>query len=160
MKLSLQKTSSGLIPITEKGRAWIANLDPAAVIEANLPDEVIGTVPMLRTWRKWMTETAAEMNRRGCHMPMYVDHKGQPQGQRPMNGDDAHELFTSTYLGVDEQGRRKSWSLSDKEDEVQASMGDRLHAMDTHVQWCLERGIKLTIPRNGEYYKYREASAS
>lgn len=156
MKITLQKGPHGLIPTTIKGKRWYAGLEIGAVVEAKLPEEVAGTVPMLRTWMKWMAETAQAMSARGCKMPLYIDSSGKHHGERAFCQDDAHALFTSTYLGVDESGKRKSWSLSSADDEVQASMGDRLHAMDTHVQWCLERGIKLTIPRNSEYQSYRQ----
>lgn len=156
MKITLTRSPKGLYPDTEKGRQWLLGLEMGAIVEASFPDETIGTVPMLRTWRKWMAETAAFMAARGCTMPHYIDKDGKHHGTRPFNADDAHELFTSTYLGVDEHGRRKSWSLTSADNEIQASMGDRLHAMDTHLQWALEKGIKLTIPRKSEYQQYRD----
>jgi hypothetical protein len=155
MKLTLKKSPYGLVPDTDKGKQWLLGLDMGAVVEANMPDETQGTIPMLRTWRKWMGETAAFMAARGCTMPHYIDSSGKHHGTRPFNADDAHELFTSTYLGVDEEGKRKSWSLTSADTEVQASMGDRLHAMDTHLLWCMEKGIKLTIPRKSEYQQLR-----
>lgn len=160
MKLSLRNTHNGLVPIDEKGREWKGGLQLGAIVDANFPDESAGTVPMLRTWYKWMDETAREMARRGCTMPLFVDSRGRTRGSRPFKKEDAHDLFTSMYLGVDEQGRRKSWTMSDNENEVQASMEDRLWAMDRHLEWCAERGIKLTIPRNSEYQKHREAQAA
>lgn len=160
MKIMLKKSPYGLYPVTDRGQQWLASQELGAEFEATMPNESLGTVPMLRTWRKWMAETARHMAASGCTMPMYIDKHGEHHGRRPFNADDAHELFTSLYLGTDEHGRRKSWSLSSNDDEVQASMGDRLWAMDQHVIWCTERGIKLTIPRNSEYQKHREEQAA
>jgi len=156
LKVLLKKSPYGLYPESEKGKQWLIGLDMGAIIEANFPDESVGTIPMLRTWRKWMQETATAMCHHGCTMPLYIDSKGIPHGKRPYNADDAHEQFTSVYLGVDEEGRRKSWSMTSDDSEVQASMGDRLHAMQTHQEWCMEKGIKLTIPRNSEYRQQME----
>lgn len=113
-----------------------------------------GSVPMLRTWRGWMGETAEYMAASGCTMPGYIDSKGNAHGKRPFNADDAHELFTMRWLGSDENGNRYSWKMRDKSGEVTpAPKSKRLYAMDKHLAWATERGIKLTVPRDGEYAK-------
>jgi hypothetical protein len=160
VKLTLKKTIFGFSAVTPEGQKYLDQLQLNDEVEVSVADGNPGSWPMLKTWRKWMDETAREMSRRGCTMPLYTDSKGVSHGTRPFKADDAHDLFTSTYLGTDEQGRRKTWSLTDKRDEVQASKGDRLWAMDMHVQWCLERGIKLTIPSNSEYRKLHQQQAA
>ena len=106
---------------------------------------------MLRTWRGWMNETAIHMAAAGCTMPLYIDSNGVPHGTRPFRADDAHDLFTSMWLGCDEEGKRYSWAMSKNGDANLAPFSKRLYAMDKHVAWCAERGIKITIPRQGEY---------
>lgn len=111
-----------------------------------------GSTPMLRTWRKWMAETAQYMAASGCSMPGYIDRRGEPHGRRPFNADDAHELFTMRWLGSDEKGNRYSWKMRDNSGEVTpAPKSKRLYAMDKHLAFATERGIKLTVPREGEY---------
>lgn len=155
MKLTLKKSPYGLYPVTEAGQKYYSQLEQGAEVEVSVADGNPGSWPMLKTWRKWMGETAAFMAAQGCTMPHYIDSKGKHHGKREFTGDDAHDLFTSTYLGTDENGKRKTWSLTDKDDEIQASKWDRLWAMDSHVTWCAERGIKLTIPDNSEYRKLK-----
>lgn len=159
MKLTLKKSPYGLYPVTDTGKQYLAALEMGIEVEVSVADGNPGSWSMLKTWRKWMAETAAEMARRGCTMPLYIDSQGNRHGSRPFKADDAHDLFTATYLGTDENGKRKTWSLTDKDDEVQASKWDRLHAMDMHVIWCAERGIKLTIPDNSEYRKLQREAA-
>lgn len=155
MKVTLRRAEHGLVPANDKGTKFFEGLAVGDELLANFPDEFAGTIPMLRTWRKWMQETATAMCHYGCTMPLFVDSKGVPHGTRPYSAEDAHIQFTSVYLGVDEQGRRKSWSMSESMEEVQASAGDRLWAMDQHLQWCAEKGIKLTIPVKSEYFKHK-----
>lgn len=145
-----------LLPECEKAREEVAKLKIGGIAHVEFSDKDPGSVNMLRTWRGWMGETARHMAHMGCTMPLYIDSQGNPHGSRPFNADDAHELFTSKYLGSDESGRRKSWTMSRKDDgTVQASIGDRLWAMDRHLEWATEKGIKLTIPRNSEYTKLK-----
>lgn len=160
MKLTLKKTIFGFIAITEAGQKYFELLQLGDEFEASVADGNPGSWPMLKTWRKWMDETAREMSRRGCTMPTYIDPEGVSHGTRAFKADDAHDLFTSMYLGTDNEGRRKTWSLTDKDGEIQASKGDRLWAMQMHVDYCMERGIKLTIPSNSEFRKLQEAQAA
>jgi hypothetical protein len=115
-----------------------------------------GSKSMLNTWMMWMDETAAFMRGQGVTMSQYIDSKGEHHGTRMFKKEDAHDLFTSKYLGKDEEGLRKTWSMTKSGEESQASIGDRLHAMDTHAEWCVQRGINLTIPRDGQYRKLKE----
>jgi hypothetical protein len=156
MKLTLKKSMYGLYPTTDAGKKYWDMLRLNDEVEVTVADGNPGSWPMLKTWMKWMSETAAHMSAQGCTMPLYIDSKGNHHGKRAFEQRDAHDLFTSLYLGTDEDGRRKTWSLTDKDGEIQASKGDRLHAMDQHVQWCAERGIKLTIPTNSEYRKLQQ----
>lgn len=104
--------------------------------------------PMKKTWRMWMRETAEWMARNGATMPLCM-RNGQPWGSRPFSEQDAHELFVKTHLGVDANGERYKTASGDR--------GQMLHMMDKHLAWCTERGIMLTIPREGEYMQYKEA---
>ncbi len=145
-----------LIADDEEAEKRVSELKEGEVISFSEVNKNPGTVNMLKTWRGWMKETATAMNHYGCSMPMYIDSKGLPHGKRPYNEGDAHEQFTSLYLGVDENGKRKSWVMSKNGDEIQASIGDRLWAMDRHLEWCTERAIKLTIPKKSEYMKLKQ----
>lgn len=105
--------------------------------------------PMKKTWRMWMRETADWMAGNGATMPLCM-RDGQPWGSRPFNEQDAHELFVSHHLGVDEKGERYKTADGDK--------GQMLLMMDKHVAWATERGLMLTIPQDGEYMKLKSAS--
>lgn len=153
MLINLTKTSTGLVPKNQQAFEALEKYENGADVDVQIKPESTGTVPMLKTWRGWMNETALAMRHYGCTMPLYVDKDGNPKGSRPYSSQDAHEHFTSVYLGVDELGRRKSWSMSKDPDFIQASMADRLWAMNTHLDWCSEKGIKLTIPENSEFRK-------
>lgn len=145
-----------VLPTTDEAKAQLLSRE-GMVIEIDLDPKDPGSINMLRTWRGWMKETAIWMQHRGCTMPLFVDSKGNPHGSRPYNEKDAHEQFTSLYLGIDEQGRRKSWSMEKNDPaSVQASIGDRLWAMDQHLAWCTDKGVKLTIPRKSEYRKLKQ----
>ena len=154
--MKLQKVNGTFICFDDAATIESARVADRQVIDVEIVNDDTGSVNMLRTWRGWMNETATAMNHWGCTMPLYVDSDGLPHGKRPYTGNDAHEQFTSVYLGVDENGARKSWTLSRKPDgTVLASIGDRLWAMDTHLAWCAEKGVKLTIPRKSEYRKLK-----
>lgn len=106
---------------------------------------------MKGTWRMWMRETAKAMAARDVRMDV-VNAKGQVIGSRPINENDAHELFMYQWGGVDATGERCH-------QEDRDNKGLMLHIMDKHVQFCVERGIKLTIPRDGEYMKLQNEAA-
>ena len=104
--------------------------------------------PMKKTWRMWMSETAAWMAERGATMPLVVRADGSFSGSRKFTPEDAHELWVRTWLGVDENGDRYKTASDDK--------AQMLHMMNRHVQWAAERGLSLTIPKDGEYKKLNE----
>lgn len=155
-KGNFRVTKSGFEPIDAEALVIHRKLDVGTFVELEHKDRSRGTVPMLRTWRGWMRETARHMARHGCTMPLMFDKDGNPFGSRPFNEYDAHELFTSRFLGVDEFGRRKSWAMNPEGDEeVTATMADRLWCMDRMMEWAAEKGINLTIPRNSQYEEER-----
>lgn len=153
-ELKFQVFHEGLKPADTETSDFVRKLQPGSFVELEYKDKTRGTVPMLRTWRGWMREVARHMSHYGCSMPLYFTAEGKPVGKRPFNKDDAHELFCSKFLGVDDEGRRKSWGMSqddNPEEVVRASTGDRLWAMDCMLEYAVEKGIKLTIPKNSEY---------
>lgn len=104
---------------------------------------------MARLWRSWMDITAEHMAANGAVMPLMIDKHGNPYGTRKFNAQDAHELFTSQWLGLNEKGERLSWKKS--EGDNVADKGQRYIAMMKHQNWCIEKGINLPVPRNSEY---------
>ena len=104
---------------------------------------------MAKLWYKWMSETAAWMAANGSKMPLMIKADGSWYGSRPFNEKDADELFTAQWLGVNEKGERLSWQK--KEGANTADKGQRYIAMLKHENWCIEKGIKLTIKRDDEY---------
>ena len=110
---------------------------------------------MARLWRKWMVITATHMANNGSVMPLMIDKDGNWYGRRKFNEKDAHELFTSQWLGVNEKGERLSWAKS--EGDNIADKGQRFMAMIKHEQWCIEKGIQLPQPRNSELHELKEA---
>lgn len=105
--------------------------------------------PMQKTWRMWMKETANWMAANGATMPLVMKH-GKAHKTRPFNEQDAHELFVRTYLGQDDNGDRfHTGAGADDRDKM-------LLMMDMHLAWATERGIRLTIPGDGEYIKLRD----
>ena len=149
--------SGTAIPADQEAADFMDKLSPGHIFGMRPVDIEPGSVNMLRTWRLWMSETAVLMRHHGCSMPLYIDAQGNPKGKRQYSADDAHEQFTSIYLGVDEKGTRKTWTLSKSDSgSIQASVGDRLHAMDVHLAWCTDKGWKLTIPHNSEYRKLKQ----
>ena len=110
-----------------------------------------GTWGMLKLWRVWMKETAEFMKSNGVVMPDYIDGNGKSHGKREFRADDAHELFTARWMGVDNNGRRYSWALRSKNpDLMPAPKEKRLYAMDKHQDWAIERGLKLFNPEKSE----------
>lgn len=112
-----------------------------------------GNWSMSKLWRSWMASTAEFMAANGVTMPLMINPKGEHYGKRPFNADDAHELFTAQWLGVDAQGNRLSWAKSG--DNI-ADKGQRFNAMLKHEQYMTERGIKHMIPRESEYFVEKE----
>lgn len=116
------------------------------------PKGKVNTWPMKKTWRMWMRQTATWMAARGATMPLVIRADGSWHGSRPFNEQDAHELWVSTWLGVDQDGERFKTADGDR--------GKMLFMMDKHLAWAAERGLKLTIPNDGEYVKLKRASES
>lgn len=153
--MKLRVGNNVFLPECEKAREEIQKHTPGEIVHVEIADKDPGTINMLRTWHGWMGETAAHMRSRGARIN-YTNEDGVVYFSREFRGDDAHDLFTAKYLGTDEEGNRKTWSMTRKEGEKQASIGDRLWAMDRHLDWCTEKGWKLTIPRNSEYTKLKQ----
>jgi hypothetical protein len=104
---------------------------------------------LARLWRAWMATTAKFMTGNGARMPLMTKDDGTWYGSRPFNSDDAHELFTRQWLGVDENGERLSWAKSGE--QRKATKGERFNALRQHENWCVEKGITLFKPRESEY---------
>lgn len=115
----------------------------------------VGKWGMARLWRSWMSTTAKFMADNGVTMPLMIKSDGTWYGSRPFNADDAHELFTRQWLGVDENGVRLSWAKSGE--QRKATKGERFNAMRKHENWCVEKGIALFKPRNSEYEQLSDA---
>ena len=109
---------------------------------------------MARLWRKWMSVTADYMAANGSKMPLMIKSSGEWYGSRPFNANDAHELFTAQWLGLNENGERLSWKKSQGANV--ADKGQRFMAMLKHEQWCIEKGINLPQPRNSELHELKE----
>ena len=100
------------------------------------------STPQNKTWRGWMGETAKAMSARGVTMDM-KQKSGRPIITRPINPQDCHELFVGLHGGYNEEGLRILTSKARKDAMT--------FIMDKHIHWCAERGIKITIPRQGEF---------
>lgn len=109
----------------------------------------VNSWPMKKTWRMWMSETAKWMADKGATMPLVIRADGSVFGKRPFNSDDAHELWVSTWMGVDDAGKRYKTAGGDK--------GEMLQMMNKHLMWAAERGLNLTIPKDGEYQKLQDS---
>ena len=137
-----------------------AGLKSGDMVELDWKGGNPGSQSILNTWLQWMGETAAFMSARGVKMDV-INVDGTVMGTRAFNKDDAHDLFSGKYLGKDEKGRRKTWKrCSPDSDEVQASKGDRVWCMNSHLVWATERGVKLTIPTNSEFNKLQREPAA
>lgn len=109
---------------------------------------------MARLWYKWMKQTAEYMAANGSTMPLMISPEGEFYGSRPFNEKDAHELFSSQWLGLNDKGERLSWAK--KPGPNVADKGQRWLAMMKHENWCIEKGINLYQPRNSEYNEMKE----
>ena len=111
---------------------------------------------MAKLWRSWMDATAKFMAGRGVTMPLMINADGQQYGQRPFAPEDAHELFTSQWLGLDADGTRLSWSKAGRDGMRPATRGERFDALRRHEAWATEKGIQLFNPRDSEYRQLME----
>ena len=123
-------------------------------------DKEIGKWGMSRMWRSWMSASANHMAANGALMPLMIKANGEWYGKRKFNSQDAHELFTSKWLGVDEKGARLSWAKQPEDGEVIADKGERFIACLKHEEWMTDKGIKFLIPRDSEFFKEKEGSES
>ena len=125
-------------------------LDEHKVLNMTFKKTGTGKWGMARLWRGWMSKTAEYMAGRGAKMPLYIKPDGTWYGERAFNADDAHELFTSKHMGVDELGRRLSWAKSinseDEDKERVATKGERFNALRLHEEWASNKGILLFKP--------------
>lgn len=122
--------------------------DHKLILATTQPAET-GKWGMARLWRSWMATTANFMAGNGAKMPLAIKPDGSWYGSRPFNKDDAHELFTREWLGVDENGVRLSWAKSGE--QRKATKGERFNALRNHENYCIDRGIVLLKPRGSEY---------
>lgn len=123
-------------------------------------DPGIGKWGMTRLWRAWMSPTAKCMAGQGITMPLCIAADGTYYGSRPFNEQDAHELFTAKWLGVDGEGNRLSWAKKDHDGKRAANKGERYFALQRHECWASERGITLFKPRDSEYMAIEREEAA
>lgn len=126
-------------------------LKKTPLLSIEIGDPSTGKWGMARLWRAWMASTAGYMAANGCVMPLFIKKDGSWYGSRSFSHNDAHDLFTSQWLGVDGSGERISWA-KDAGANV-ADKSQRFHAMRSHQQWMIEKGIKHVNPRDSEYYE-------
>jgi hypothetical protein len=67
---------------------------------------------------------------------------------RPITNEEVHDYYVGHWLGRDESGEREKTSRMDK--------GRMLHLMELHEQWCLDKGVPITIPNNSEFYELKQ----
>lgn len=128
-----------------------SELAKAPLLLVTTSNPATGKWGMARLWRAWMSTTGDWMAAHGATMPLCLRPNGEQWGSRPFNADDAHELFTARWLGVDADGNRLSWSKQGREGMRAATKGERFLAMQQHEDWATERGIILLNPRDSEY---------
>ena len=126
-------------------------LNESPVIVVSSQDAGTGKWGMSRLWRKWMNQTADDMAKRGCIMPLFLRADGTYGATRPYNHNDAHEYFTSKWLLLDADGTRLSWARKAHDGMRPATKAERWLAMLKHDQWATEKGILLFHPRDSEY---------
>jgi hypothetical protein len=115
-----------------------------------------GKWTMTRLWRSWMSTIAEFMTNNGATMPLMIKKDGSHYGKRPFNKNDAHDLFVSQYLGVDNNGLRLSFAKTSHDGMRAATKGERFNAMLKVEIWAIEKGIKLMQPRTGEFFQEKE----
>lgn len=126
------------------------------VLLVSTQDPRTGKWSMARLWRAWMAATAEFMADRGVTIDI-KNAEGKVLHSRPIDAEDAHELFTAHWLGRDEEGNRLSWSRSGREGMRAATKGERMDALRQHEAWAIEKGIVLLNPRESEYRDLQEA---
>lgn len=126
-------------------------LETAPLIVVSSQDASTGKWGMARLFRAWMRSTATWMAKNGAKMPLCLNKNGTNYGTRTFNENDAHELFTAQWLGVDKDGIRLSWAKKSHDGMRAATKGERFICMQRHEQYALDRGIMLFMPRDSEY---------
>ena len=156
-ELMFVRVAETLLPFDAEAVNYCANLAEGEAVTLVPKPTDVGSRAMLNTWRSWMRETARWMVARGAWMPLCYTPEGLPWGRRGFSEADAHELFTSVYLGTDAAGHRYRWVITGKLEpgEISASREQRLHAMAQHEAWCVERGVKIIIPESSDYARAR-----
>ena len=128
-----------------------AQLDDHPVLIVTAQTGNVGKWGMAKLWRAWMATTAEFMASRGVTMPLMTKANGETFGARPFNADDAHELFTYQFLGVDENGKRLSWSKQGNDEMRSATKAERYYALNRLEVWGIDKGLMLFKPRDSEY---------
>ncbi|MBJ54729.1 MAG: hypothetical protein CMQ46_05650 [Gammaproteobacteria bacterium] len=72
-EMLLKKCGGMYAPYGDKSKQAFRKIPLGQVMRCEVKAEATGTVPMLRTWRGWMNETARHMAHMGCTMPLYID---------------------------------------------------------------------------------------
>ena len=156
-ELQFKNCQGNYVPADMETRSWSQRQPVGSFVTLQELKKKEHSQRMLSTWWMWMEETAQFMCQRGCTMPRYIDPEGNTHGTRPMNKYDCHELFTMKWLGSDSLGRRLSWKREDNGSGVIADESQRYHALQRHENFCIERGIPITIPNTSQYWELREA---
>ena len=156
MILEFQVIDGTAVPYSNQCKKFISNLHDRSIVKLKVAETDTGSLSMLKTWRMWMNQVAAHMSHMGCSMPLYYDRDGNPHGERRFTENDAHELFTSKFLGTNDLGERLSWKMDSDGGTAVATKEQRLLAMSKLDEWAAERGIIITIPRLGTYSEYKE----
>ena len=115
---------------------------------------------MARLWRAWMKPTSDFMAANGIKQPLMISIEGKHYGTRPFDENDAHELFTRQWLGVDKDGIRLSWAKKSNNGMRAASRGERFDALRRHEEWAIMKGIILYKPRGSEYERLEQEQNS
>ena len=126
-------------------------LETTPILVISIQPENTGKWGMARLWRMWMDTTAKFMAKNGVTMPLMVNAEGVIYGTRQFGKDDAHELFTSRWLGVDADGTRLSWARKGHDGMRAATKGERFNALRLHEDWATDKGVLLFKPRGSEY---------
>lgn len=126
-------------------------LDEKPVLIITAKEAGTGKWGLAKMWRAWMNDTAKFMAGNGVTMPLMIAKDGTYHGERPFNSEDAHELFTSKWLGTDSQGLRLSWSRKPHDGMRVAQRGERYNALRQHEEWCIMKGISLYNPIGSEF---------
>ncbi len=98
-----------------------------------------------------MKPTAEIMAKGGCTMPMMLKPDGSSWGDQKFETEDAHQLFTSRWPGVDGDGTQLSWAQNCHDGMRAATKGERFNALRQHEDWATEKGLQLFNPRGSEY---------